>query len=910
MNGSTMSARAHAGDPEAVQRVRRARLKRSDSLDLSGLGLRSVPREIGELEGLVTLDVTDNLIDHLPTEIAQLPQIESLELDNNQLRTMPPLDRMVKLSRISLVGNGMSKVPSAVWTVRSLKELYLGRNNLTMLPLELGQLTRLQTLDVSANQIHALPREMSKLKMLRRLDLDHNPLDDPLPALLSSGIADLFAYLRSLGDAEPQYEAKLLLVGEGEVGKSSLITALENGDFLEGRSSTHGIEVRPLRLDHPSRDVQMLLNAWDFGGQELYRITHQFFFTERAIYLVVWKPRQGQQENAIEDWIRRIVLRVGGEAKVLVVSTHAGQRAAELDYPVLKARFGDVLVGSHAVDNEDRLGIEDLRADIALHAAELPQMGEIVSAAWQAARRKLLALPEAHISYERFGTICRDYGLDDDATRALARMLHHLGLVIYYDEDDGLRDIVVLQPEWLTKAISYVLEDKPTRAACGVLDHRRLREIWDTEALGGYEPRDHPYFLRLMEKFDVSYRMPQTQQSLVGQLVPYERPEIAWGHRERTLSLRCQLAEPVDGLIGWLTVRHHRHSVGVHWRRGVFLVHDRWGSQALLELADAKLLTLTVSGPSPSAFFDILRDGIQHLIDERWEGLSYELLVPCRGRLKDGSPCPESFKLRHLERDREDGELTKRCSECRHSLDIGELLTGFAPAASPLHAKLDAIEGRLSDMAGDMAETKARTSEVATEVRRLLRAVNEEVPDCPRLFTLVPMTAKGAKALRLWGLRSRLTLWCEHADHEHPWNDASYELQQNKAWVNQVAPYAALVVKALQVILPVATAGLKVGMSEHELKSIKDELDLMKAIVAELPTTTEHGYGAHYRDPVGLTRAEGSGLRALRSLLTEKDYASTFGGLRRRQTPAGDFVWICPDHIHEYDPGLPVLPHP
>lgn len=348
-------------------------------------------------------------------------------------------------------------------------------------------------------------------------------------------------------------------------------------------------------------------------------------------------------------------------------------------------------------------------------------------------------------------------------------------------------------------------------------------------------------------------------------------------------------------------------------------MHDRWGSQALLELADPLLLTLTVSAPSPSGFFDILRDGVQHLIEERWEGLRYELLVPCRGVLADGSPCPESFKLRHLERDREDGELERRCSECRGRFDINKLLTGFALAPSPLHTKLDAIEGRLSDMAGDVAETKARTSEVATEVRRVLRAVSQEVPDCPRLFTLVPMTAKGAKALRLWGLRSRLTLWCEHADHEHPWNDASYELQQNKAWVNQIAPYAAIVVKTLQVIIPVAIAGLRAGMSEPELKSIKDELDLMKAVVAAIPSASSNDHVAGYdpsrftraaeRDTVWLTPAEGSGLRALRSLLTQVDYAGTFGGLRRRQTLAGDFVWICPDHIHEYDPGLPVLPH-
>ena len=856
-----MSVDAAEAKKEARRRIEEARRSGARVLRLTGLGLRTLPSEIGELTSLISLWLSNNELEQLPDEIAQLSLLRDLVLD---------------------------------------------RNKLTQLPADIGALSNLEILFAERNEIRALPRELARLKHLTGLFLEGNPLQDPLPALLDSGIPDLFAYLRSLDDAAPQYEAKLLLVGEGEVGKSSLIDALEQREFLTGRDSTHGIEVRPLCFDHPTLDVEMLLNAWDFGGQEIYRITHQFFFTERAIYLVVWKPRQGQDENAIEDWCRRISLRVGAEAKILVVATHAGQRAAELDYPLLRAKFGDILAGSHAVDNEDGSGIEELRAEIARQAAQLPQMGEIVSASWQAARAELLELPEAHIAYHRFASICAGHGLEGDATRALARMLHHLGLVIYYDEDDGLRDIVVLQPEWLTKAISYVLEDPLTRDANGVLDHRRLPEIWNTDALGGYEARDHPYFLRLMEKFDVSYRIPETQQSLVGQLVPYERPQLPWstGDRMRTLSLRCQLSEPVDGLIGWLTVRHHRFSAGVHWRRGVFLEHGTWGSQALLEMVGPRQLALTVAAPSPNGFFSILLDGIEHLIDERWDGLAYELLVPCKGTLADGSPCPESFKYRLLVRDREEGDEEARCAECRARFDISELLTGFAPVRGSLHAELQAIHERIGELGVDV---QAQTSEIAKHVRLILRAVNAEVPDCPRLFTLVPDTSKGAKALKFWDTRSRLTLWCEHADHEHPWSEASYELNQSKEWATRLAPYAAIVVKTLQVIVPVATAGLGVGMAEKELTSITDELALMKTVVETLPAPAADG-PAYGDDTDGLTKAEGAGLRALRALLAEKDKASVFGGLRRRQTPGGDFVWICPQHIHEYDPGLPVLP--
>lgn len=51
--------------------------------------------------------------------------------------------------------------------------------------------------------------------------------------------------------------------------------------------------------------------------------------------------------------------------------------------------------------------------------------------------------------------------------------------------------------------------------------------------------------------------------------------------------------------------------------------------------------------------------------------------------------------------------------------------------------------------------------------------------------------------------------------------------------------------------------------------------------------------------------AEGAGLRQLQALLKELDKSHDWGGLRCTLTPTGDYLWLCPKHYHEYDPGLP-----
>jgi internalin A len=180
-----------------------------------------------------------------------------------------------------------------------------------------------------------------------------------------------------------------------------------------------------------------------------------------------------------------------------------------------------------------------LRRAIAAQAARLPQIGELLSPRWVQVRAEIQKSTEPQISYEEFEAACHRYGLDEPQTKALASLLHDLGHIIYYAEDEGLRSIVVLQPEWLTKAIGYVLEDTPTRHAGGVLPHARLTEIWQhRQGSQSYPAKQHPYFLRLMEKFDVSYRLPDENASLVAQLVPFERPTLSWDGRTEAAGTR------------------------------------------------------------------------------------------------------------------------------------------------------------------------------------------------------------------------------------------------------------------------------------------------------------------------------------------------------------------------------------
>lgn len=850
--------------------------RRTGVLNLSGRGLRQLPRGVRSITGLAYLNLSHNNLSQVPSDVIHLSNLETLDLSNNQITSLPP---------------------------------------------EIGNLTQLRYLRIRNNQLATLPSEIAPL--LRNgmsLDLAGNPLTEPLRDFVERRKAlDLATFLESLVDGVPQYEAKVLIVGEGNVGKTSLVGALRGDPFITGRATTHGIEIRSLVLPHPNGDLNPTLRMWDFGGQEVYRITHQFFFGRRSLYLVVWNAREGQEQNEVEGWIRRIRLRAGESAATMIVATHVAERNPELDYPRLMSTFPHMLKGQLATDSATGLGVEALKSAIAREAVRLPQMGQVVSGRWIAARNEILARAkdEPQITFSEFAETCSRHGVTGDEVAPLAELLHDLGQIVYYGEDEGLRDVVVLNPEWLTKAIGYVLEDRRTRENHGVLEHHWLRDIWMNGPEGNSYPAIyHPYFLRLMEKFDVSYRLEGEQRSLVAQLVPHERPELPWyadsplPEGVRSLKLVCSFSEPAPGLIAWLTVRNHRSSTNNHWRRGVFLRHpiSAYASEALVDLRSEVEFAIEVRAPSPDLFFNVLRDGVEDLLIRRWPGLSYQLQVPCP-TIIDDRPCPGRFPLEGLLRLRERGKEQYDCLECDTEHNVQELLTGFA--TTPIAPELERLTEQLEEVTENLKNVERHSADSAASIRRILRAMSVEVADCPRLFTLGIENPAGITRLSFWRDTFRLTLWCEHTAAWHVWPNATYLIRKPRKWLVQVGPYAALLARSLRLVVPIAGGIAGVILSEKDIEAIKQELELMKAITDQLPANPEDNAGAELVDGHGrLTSAEGAGLRGFRYTLFQVDPSHSFGGLRRCQAPSGEFLWVCPDHYSEYDPGLPVLPGP
>jgi internalin A len=717
------------------------------------------------------------------------------------------------------------------------------------------------------------------------------------------------------------------------VGKTTLLKALSGREPRKGEPTTHGIsiDIHSMHLPHPDKEgVSIQFNGWDFGGQEIYRVTHQFFFSRRAIYLVVWEPRMGVQQGQVEDWLALIRLRVGDDARVIVVSTHAktGQRIARIDKPVLLRDYGSMIVGFIEVDSvtEDSagggwFGMAALKELIARAAGELEQMGMPFNVHWKEARDELIERGQScpRISYAEFAEVCGRHGLDETDTRTLAGLMHDLGYIVYYGADERLKDDVVLQPEWLTKAIGFVLEDRETQRREGVLPDSGLEEVWLRHGFRDeprYPPELYPFFLRLMEKYDVAYRLEDGRASLVAQHVPQVRPtNLPWLPEEepkaqtRRLSMVCRMDEAPPGLVPWMIVRTHpyayeREGRRLHWQKGMFLRNKRHG-EALLELRGREL-HLHTQAVWPAYFMAVLRQTLEKLITDNWPGMRdrYSFTVPCQDRV-NGEPCQGRFDIEALRQFLEEGDDTIRCQECRTRRSIVDLLFGFEEEEP--REQLARIEGKLEvGFATLQNEISGLESRLANYVMAIMRAMANEAKEGPRLFDIQP---ENGNWRRLAGAKYRLRLWCEAEGCQHPVLEAdrgSYTFKAPREWVVRVAPYVKFVAGLLKTVMPMVAPGVDVLFGANTVQDLAmgAQLDLMKEFADKLPGEIRSASPAKLWQGV-MTEDERSGLLALHALLRELDPQHARLGLHRVPTYTGDYLWLCQKHFELSQPRIP-----
>lgn len=385
--------------------------------------------------------------------------------------------------------------------------------------------------------------------------------------------------------------------------------------------------------------------------------------------------------------------------------------------------------------------------------------------------------------------------------------------------------------------------------------------------------------------------------------------------------MKFQLSEILAGIPTWFIARQHRFTQNLHWRTGV-LFGDKRENPVHLGLlrvtrdtrTNADHVTLTVCGPMPHSFFDILREGFE-LTLSRYPGLEITRLIPCTDPRHED--CKHEFNYANLTRrlERNPPVETISCEQCLETISVSQLLFGLHYTThDAVIAKIDELQASTQDnfdtLQDSMAQGFTELRElVQREVLREIRAVQKHLESpCPTVFVLRP-DDRPFWQKDIGSQRINLQLYCEHPGCLHPVQEGGlYAIDNPQKWLRDVAPHLTRLFGILKYVTPVVGPWLNISAPIYS-ELIKNDLALTEALVNKLPNIKFNDDDRSLLDLDNritggnkASKISGAALRTLHEFLQRKDIDKVWGGLTRITTPEGDVLWLCQEHIKEIYP--------
>ncbi|MFM6580385.1 MAG: COR domain-containing protein [Dolichospermum sp.] len=603
-------------------------------------------------------------------------EVTELDLSNNQISSLPPeIVQLTNLQSLDIYNNQISSLPREIGQLTNLQSLDIYNNQISSLPREIFQLTNLQSLNIYNNQISSFPREIGQLTNLQSLDLRNNPVPIP-PEILGpkeryenpgniQEILDFYFRVQDPQATEPLYEAKLLIIGEGGAGKTSLAKKIEDETYQlkSDEKSTEGIDIIQWKF-HLDHGQEFRVNIWDFGGQEIYHQTHQFFLTSRSLYALVADDRK---ENTDFYYWLKVVELLSDNSPVFIIKNEKDNRQCEVNERELRGEFLNLkeFLPTNLADNR---GLTEIKNNIQQYIKQLPHVGKPLPKIWVRVRFALENNPRNYISFTEYCDFCRLNNLTDSQDmKRLSQYLHDLGVCLHFQKDPILKHWVILKPEWGTTAVYKVLDNKNVVKNLGCFTQENLAEIWEDEEYK--DMRDE--LLQLMMRFKLCY--PLSGQYIAPQLLDINQPEYIW-NPNNNLILSYKYDFLPKGIITRFIVEIHPwiEEQKQVWRSGVIINKNQTRAE-IIQNYNQKEIKIRVEGNRKKELLTIITHELEK-IHSSFDRLQYDTLVPCNCTKCIGSQTPHTYQLESLRKRLDAGRYQVECDSSYEMVNVRRLI--------------------------------------------------------------------------------------------------------------------------------------------------------------------------------------------------------------------------------------------
>lgn len=629
-------------------------------LIIRNLDVNQIQSSIYSLTSLVHLYLKNTNISDVSDDIKNLTSLDYLDLSNNKITLFPQgLLNLKKLQYIDLFDNSINQIPKEIINLTGLKRLDLRNNKLSKISSDL------MSIDLGIRW----ERENTG-----GINLYNNPMQNPPIEIIKQGKKAIINYFDVVASEEVDelYEAKLIIIGEGGSGKTTLANKIINKNYQldKNEKSTEGIDI--LRFEFPfnnENQKKFKINIWDFGGQEIYHTTHQFFLTKRSLYVLVADTRK--EDTDFFYWLNIVEL-LSDSSPVLIVQNEKQDRTREINTKGIKGRFINVK-GIHSTNLSSNRGLEHVVEEIKKQIQILPHVGTTLPKSWVMIREKLGALSKEknHIDISEYFNICSKFNITDTAKALfLSGYLHDLGAVLHFQDNKILKKTIILSTTWGTDAVYKVLDNpKIKNENKGRFTTDDLSLIWSNPIYNGM----HDELLELMIKFELCYQIEDTSTFISPQLLPIEQPEY-FLEIDNFLEIKYEYVFMPKGIVSKFIVRMHRYinDQKLVWKEGVVLQRNNSKAE-VVETYGKREIKIRVTGDDAKNFLTIISEEIDR-IHYKFDQIKVKKKIPCSCTVCRNDITPHFYDYEDLERRKSKGKTTVECEKSYEEVNVISLI--------------------------------------------------------------------------------------------------------------------------------------------------------------------------------------------------------------------------------------------
>ncbi len=633
-------------------------------IELENHHLIDIPEAITSLAEMISsLNLSRNTMRQL-TNIDRFIVLTALLLHDNRLAQLPPeIGKLQLLRKLDVSSNQLTELAFEIGALKRLTHLLVADNKLNSLVESIGQIASLTVLDVSNNNLNSLPKQLGSLP-LKLFKVSGNPLKNAPQELLiaRNPSAAILSWFQALSQGtKPCYRARLMVVGEEGVGKTTLLHSLRNDKKVsqatkDPSSNAIDIEVWKIECITGSNRVELVFNTWDFAGQELFFIT-QPFLSVRAIYVVVFNATD-PNPSKLALWLKSMDSKAN--LPILLVGTHSEHRMCTSMYleglkQQLMQQFGSnysSIVGVSFVSSKSERSIEELKQKLVEIAFAQSYMGQEFPKSYllleeQVMVARKISMPPT-ITWEEWEKMSEQSGIAGADLIQATAFLHELGVLVHINERGRrLNEIIILDPFWVAQAIAGVIAAKNTRVRNGLLLSKDWPAIWKPPQ---FPPHMYELLVSIMAAFEILYPLNLSQPTydaggeytycLIPGLLSEDTPKNlldVWPKFENKPKLArvLQFGYCPYGFFSRLLTRVlHLGKALTHWQNGMVmsLEHEALMAKAFIEFVpfgEKPKLKLEVRGAALGRWMRVLMQIINSLIEGFGKKMTVERYVVC-----------------------------------------------------------------------------------------------------------------------------------------------------------------------------------------------------------------------------------------------------------------------------------------